>query len=379
MMVKIKRVAAMILCCIVLLGICSCGQESTILNGEIESSGGFKSETQVDVLPGTEEDTGEVETESEEPWTAQEAVEEWTVQEPTEEETEPVIEEGSEPLVTSAGETETSELEDEIAEPEEETAFSFAAMEEIQGEPTLVYPLTYSDESCSIVIEKVWFEDAWVYAAHLQFTDYSRLSTDCANGSYDNGYETTSHAAGRLGAVYAVNGCYSAPYLNYTVVRDGVIWNGSERNLWLPAVYSSQNGLLLSAWETGGVPGIAGVKVSDLVAGGLVTDTFCFGPPGLQNGVVTDVSTTGARAQRTFVGTNGEPGDIWICVSDGRYNDGESAGLLGNQCMRFLQSKGCAFGVNLDGGGSSTMYFNGEVLNAARGNERAVVDFLYFK
>ena len=344
MMVKIRRVAAMILCCIVLLGICSCGQESTILNGEIESSGGFKSETQVDVLPGTEEDTGEVETESEEPWTAQGAVGEWMVQ-----------------------------------EPEEETAFSFAAMEEIQGEPTLVYPLTYSDESCSIVIEKVWFEDAWVYAAHLRFTDYSRLSTDCANGSYDNGYETTSHAAGRLGAIFAVNGCYSAPYLNYTVVRDGVIWNGAERNLWLPAVYSSQNGLLLSAWESGGASGIAGVKVSDLVAGGLVTDTFCFGPPGLQNGVITDVSTTGARAQRTFIGTNGEPGDIWICVSDGRYNDGESAGLLGNQCMRFLQSKGCTFGVNLDGGGSSTLYFNGEVLNAVRENERAVVDFLYFK
>ena len=47
--------------------------------------------------------------------------------------------------------------------------------------------------------------------------------------------------------------------------------------------------------------------------------------------------------------------------------------------MRFLQSKGCTFGVNLDGGGSSTLYFNGEVLNAVRENERAVVDFLYFK
>ena len=47
--------------------------------------------------------------------------------------------------------------------------------------------------------------------------------------------------------------------------------------------------------------------------------------------------------------------------------------------MTYLVSKGCTFGVNLDGGGSSTMYFNGKVLNAARGNERAVVDFVYFK
>ena len=40
---------------------------------------------------------------------------------------------------------------------------------------------------------------------------------------------------------------------------------------------------------------------------------------------------------------------------------------------------GCVDALNLDGGGSSTMYFNGKVLNASKNNERAVVDFLYFK
>ena len=38
--------------------------------------------------------------------------------------------------------------------------------------------------------------------------------------------ETTSHAASRLDAIFAVNGCYSAPYLNYTVVRNGELCNG---------------------------------------------------------------------------------------------------------------------------------------------------------
>jgi exopolysaccharide biosynthesis protein len=66
-----------------------------------------------------------------------------------------------------------------------------------------------------------------------------------------------------------------------------------------------------------------------------------------------------SRAQRTFIGTNGAPGDIWVCVSDGRYNDGKSAGLNGYQCASYLKSKGCIFGIPLDGGGSSTMYFNG--------------------
>lgn len=240
------------------------------------------------------------------------------------------------------------------------------------------WPKGYSDGSATIIIYKEWYQNAYVYAAHITFSDYSRLRTDCANGSYNNGYETTSQAARRLGAIFAVNGCYSAPYLDYTVVRSGKIWNGANRSCWLPAVYSSHNGLLLNAWETGGAKGIAGQNVQTLVDNGLVTDSFCFGPPGLSNGQLIGGSD-GSRAQRTFIGTNGNAGDIWICVSDGRYNDGESAGLTYYEAMEFLQTKGCSFGVHLDGGGSSTMYFNGQVLNAAKNGQRAVVDFLVFK
>ena len=241
------------------------------------------------------------------------------------------------------------------------------------------YPLTYSDSTATITIYKEWFENAWCYAAHLEFTDYSRFGTDCANGAYKNGYETTSHAANRLGAIFAVNGCYSAPNLGYTVVRNGKIWNGAEKSTWLPAIYSNQNGLFLSAWESNGTPGIAGKNVKELVDAGLFTDSFCFGPPILTNGTCYSSDKDSSRAQRTFIGTNGNAGDIWVVVSDGRYNDGESAGLTYNQMARFLVSKGCTFGIPLDGGGSSTMYFNGKVLNAARGNQRAVVDFVYFK
>ena len=135
---------------------------------------------------------------------------------------------------------------------------------------------------------------------------------------------------------------------------------------------------MLSAWETGGNKTVTYKNISTLVSNGLVTDTFCFGPPNLQNGNITG-SSGGARAQRTFIGTNGSAGDIWVCVSDGRKNDGKSAGLTYTQCMQFLKDKGCTFGIPLDGGGSSTMYFNGKVLNAAKNGQRAVVDFVYFK
>lgn len=239
-----------------------------------------------------------------------------------------------------------------------------------------IYPIKYSDSTATITITKEWYGNAWCYIAHLKFSDYDRLGTSCANGKYNKGNETTSHAAKRLNAIFCVNGCYSAPYLSYPVARDGICWN--NKTCWNPAVYNKNNGKLLCGWETNGTPGIAGVNLGYLVKSGKVTDTFNFGPPILNHGKIL-VSGGGGRAQRTFIGSNGKPGDIWIIVSDGRKNDGESSGLTGYQCAKLLKDKGCTFGVPLDGGGSSTMYFNGKVLNAAEGNERAVVDFVYFK
>ena len=239
------------------------------------------------------------------------------------------------------------------------------------------YPIKYSDGSATITITKEWYGSSWNYIAHIQFTDYSRFGTAVGKGVY-GGKETTSSAAKRLGALLAVNGCYSAPNLNYRVVRKGVIHNGANTSTWIPAVYSSNNGLLLSAWETGGTPGIAGVTLQTLVDNGLVTDTFNFGPPILVNGVVK-AGSAGGRAQRTTIGTSGAAGDIWLVVSDGRKNDGVSVGPTYGEVAELLASKGCTFAVPLDGGGSSTMVWKGTVLNAARGNQRAVVDFVYFK
>lgn len=237
------------------------------------------------------------------------------------------------------------------------------------------FPINYSDSTCKITITKEWFENAYVYAAHIKFSDYSRFGTTCGKGKY-GGTETTTSAAKRVGALLAINGCYSSPNLDYPVARSGKVMN--DKNCWIPAVYSRWNGKFLSAWETGGTPGIAGVKLSSLVNDKKVSDTFSFGPPILTNGSVTAGSDS-SRAQRTFIGTNGNAGDIWLFVSDGRNNDGKSSGLTYKQCARYMQSKGCTFGVPLDGGGSSTMVWRGTILNAAKNNERAVVDFVYFK
>jgi len=235
------------------------------------------------------------------------------------------------------------------------------------------YPMTYSDGTANITVVREWYGQAWCYAAHVVLSDYSRFSSSCANGSYGAGKESTSSAAARLGAVLCVNGDYSSPDLGYAVARGGTVWN--DKADYSPALYNANTGRLF--WGDDGSP-TGGTQLSSLVSSGQVTDTFCFGPARLRDGQIRSTGE-GSRAQRTFMGTNGNPGDLWIVVSDGRMNDGESSGLTMDECMAYLQSKGCTFGIPLDGGGSSTMVFQGKVLNAAAGQERAVVDFAYVR
>ena len=246
------------------------------------------------------------------------------------------------------------------------------------GSSTVVsgYPMTYKDATCTITVYKEWWNNAYVYAAHVQYTDYNRLWVECAKGKYNSGTETTSTAAKRVGAILAINGDYATPgngASGYAIARKGVVCN--DKKAYPEGVYNNKTGKLIY----GQSKGISGQQLSDLVKSGLVTDTFQFGPCFLIDGVNKASASNTGRAQRTFIGTNGNAGDIWLCVSDGRSNDGKSAGLTAYECATYLMSKGCTLGVPLDGGGSSTMYFNGQVLNAAKSGQRAVADFVMFK
>lgn len=243
----------------------------------------------------------------------------------------------------------------------------------VQMTEAKVYPLTYTDSTCSIVVEKEWFENAWCYIAKLSFSDYGRFGTAPANGAHLNGTETTSCFAQRFGAVFAVNGDYACPETGNTAIRSGIVY--TDKNCWTPAVYNAHTGVFDSPINLG----IQGQLFSTLVEDKKVTDSFTFWSWSVvKNGEVVPSEDTG-RAQRTTIGSNGKPGEIIVVVSEGRYVDGESAGLTFEQCGRLMKNLGCTTAVPLDGGGSSTMYFNGKILNSAKYNQRAVRDFVYLK
>ncbi|MBM9832545.1 phosphodiester glycosidase family protein, partial [Enterococcus faecalis] len=119
-----------------------------------------------------------------------------------------------------------------------------------------------------------------------------------------------------------------------------------------------------------------------------VVNTFAFGPTLISNGeIAVSASEEVGRAMsdnpRTAIGIIEEDdGSLHyiIIVSDGRTD--ASAGLTLYELAKLMQSYGATTAYNLDGGGSSTMYFNGKIINnpTTHGNtmkERAVSDIVY--
>ncbi|MDR7080979.1 exopolysaccharide biosynthesis protein [Arthrobacter ginsengisoli] len=80
---------------------------------------------------------------------------------------------------------------------------------------------------------------------------------------------------------------------------------------------------------------------------------------------------------RTAVGIIGTNHLVFVVV-DGR-SPGYSAGVTMTGLAEIMQGLGASTAYNLDGGGSSTMYFNGEVVNNPLGQnkERGTSDILY--
>ena len=114
-----------------------------------------------------------------------------------------------------------------------------------------------------------------------------------------------------------------------------------------------------------------------------VVNLLAFGPSLVENGeIVVDTNSEVGQSMssnpRTAIGIIDENHYI-IIVSDGRTS--ESQGLSLYELAEVMKSYGVKTAYNLDGGGSSTLYFNGQVINkpTTNGNisERAVSDIVY--
>ncbi len=235
---------------------------------------------------------------------------------------------------------------------------------------------TYEDENISITITTTYEYDTAIYIADIVLSDSSVLKTAFANSTYGkNVTDTTSSIAESVNAILAINGDYYGVQESGYVIRNGVLYRSTVKN--------DQEDLVI--YEDGSFEIINEEEISaeQLLANGAV-QVLSFGPSLLQDGEVTvSQNTEVAKAMtsnpRTAIGIIDENHYVFV-VSDGRTS--ESTGLSLYQLALVLQEYGVSTAYNLDGGGSSTMVFNGTVINqpTTSGNsikERSVSDIVY--
>ena len=234
---------------------------------------------------------------------------------------------------------------------------------------------SYSDGDVTVVIDEYRLSNTTVYVADVTLSSPEYLLTAFANDSYGkNVKDETSSIAASHGAILAVNGDFYGSRNTGYVIRNGVLY----RN-----VSAGNEDLVI--WGDGSFSIIDEREVSaeELLARGAV-QVFSFGPALVVDGEVAvdeddEVGRAMASNPRTAIAYVGE-GHYLFIVSDGRTSASE--GLTLAELAEFAKSLGAEVCYNLDGGGSSTMYFMGEVVNnptssGRNSSERSVSDIVY--
>lgn len=249
--------------------------------------------------------------------------------------------------------------------------------DEAQGESGVtVSENAYQDENISIVITQYRVYETEVYVADVQLSSAEYLKTAFAQNAFGrNITQKTSEIAENVGAILAINGDYYGSQEEGYVLRNGVLY----RNTASPG----QEDLVIYGDGSFAIIAEEAVTAEELLSDGAV-QILSFGPALITDGAVTvseseEVGKAMASNPRTALGIIDALHYVFV-VSDGRTS--ESAGLSLSELAGFMESLGVTTAYNLDGGGSSTMVFNGQVVNTPTTNgrsirERSVSDIVY--
>lgn len=242
---------------------------------------------------------------------------------------------------------------------------------------------SYQSQTASFTIETVQTgsgsDRVTYFVADIRVSDATIVRSAFANDQFgQNIIAAPSAIAAGAGAVLAINGDYYGFRDSGIVIRNGVVFRdaGARQGL---AFYTDGSARLYDEKTT---------NADELIAAG-VWNTLSFGPGLVQDGAVVDgideveVDTNfgnhsvQGNQPRTGVGLIGSNHLLFIVV-DGRSN-GYSRGLGMTEFAQIFADRGAHVAYNLDGGGSSTMVFNGKLVNnpLGRGQERGTSDILY--
>ena len=216
--------------------------------------------------------------------------------------------------------------------------------------------------------------DTNVYVADILLPSVESLKSAFAQDTYGRKITaTTSDTAKENDALLAINvDFYGARERGY-VIRNGVLYRDTPSNADVLCIYTDGRMEIVDPQEK---------SAQELLDNG-AWQVFSFGPGLLEDGEILvdtndEVGMAMASNPRTAIGMI-EPNHYIFVVSDGRTSDNEGLSLY--ELADFMKNLGVATAYNLDGGGSSTMVYQGEIINTPSGGrhsrERSVSDIVY--
>ncbi len=176
--------------------------------------------------------------------------------------------------------------------------------------------------------------------------------------SEEVGGKTVVTFAKEFGAVAAVNGGGFSDTNGYgtggvplgIIIRDGNLVFGSQTAVTSLVAFDTDNRL------------IVGKMSAQEALDRNIRDAVSFGPAFIINGTPAEVSgTSGGVNPRTVIGQR-EDGAVLILVIDGRQP--HTLGATYKDCINIMLEHGAINAANLDGGTSTAMVYNGEIINS---------------
>ena len=227
---------------------------------------------------------------------------------------------------------------------------------------------SYSDGNITITIQEMRAYDSTIYVADVVLSSPEYLQTAFANSTYGrNVTARTSSIAENANAVLAINGDYYGARQSGYVIRNGVIYRSkANRNAEDLVIYQDGSFGIINESE---------ISAQALLDSG-AWNVLSFGPALLIDGEIAvssgeEVGRAMASNPRTAIGIVDDLHYLFV-VSDGRTNASE--GLSLRELAQVLEELGAKTAYNLDGGGSSTMVFQGQVVNNPTSNGKRITE-----
>lgn len=235
----------------------------------------------------------------------------------------------------------------------------------------------YESDNLDIHIDEMNNGHALYWIAQIYIDEPFQINSALAYDAYNSGRQTTSTITKNHDGILGINASAftfdtgkQGGVANQIIINNGTILNDGETNTqnmclkWDGTIYSPET------LQTG----------TDLIYQN-VKASFWFGPCLVKDGQDFFSTTFHVNSDspypRTAIGMI-DTHNYVVVVADGKGSNG-SNGLTQKELVSIFLNLGCTYAFNLDGGGSSALYFKGRLVNKpSDGQEREVGDIIYF-